>query len=82
VAEVCSWLKRTSFSSVAEYSFTGIETIPKLIAPFQIGRGISHLLPSRQTPVKRRRSDNSTLSVEIRQQCVMLGSEAGKPATP
>ncbi len=27
-----------SFCSVAVYSFTGIVTIPKLMAPFQIGR--------------------------------------------
>jgi hypothetical protein len=35
---LCSSLKRTSFCSVAEYSLTGMVTIPKLIAPFQIGR--------------------------------------------
>src|SRR3990172_9280873 len=37
---LCSRLKETSFSSVAEYSLIGMETIPKLIAPFQIDRGM------------------------------------------
>jgi hypothetical protein len=33
-----SMRRRTSFCSVAVYSFTGMVTIPKLIAPFQIAR--------------------------------------------
>jgi hypothetical protein len=31
-----TWWKDTSFCSVALYSFTGIVTSPKLMAPFQI----------------------------------------------
>src|SRR6476469_3064599 len=31
-----TWWKETSFCSVALYSFTGIVTSPKLMAPFQI----------------------------------------------
>src|SRR5215212_1214313 len=34
----CTWLKRMSLSSVAEYSFTPMLTNPKETAPFQIDR--------------------------------------------
>src|SRR5919201_360031 len=37
----CSMWKRISFGEVAEKSFTGTLTNPKLIEPLQIGRGIS-----------------------------------------
>src|SRR5664279_2756394 len=35
-----SWLKRTFFSEIAEYSFTGMFTRPKLIDPLQMARGM------------------------------------------
>ena len=39
-SDACSWLKRTSFFDTALKSFTGTLTSPKLMAPFQIARGI------------------------------------------
>jgi hypothetical protein len=40
-----SWWNRTDFGEVAEYSFTGTLTSPKLIAPLQIARGIDLFYP-------------------------------------
>src|SRR3712207_9564123 len=34
----CTWWNRMSFSSVAEYSLTAIDTRPNETAPFQIAR--------------------------------------------
>jgi hypothetical protein len=48
-----SWWKRTDFGDVAEYSFTGTLTSPKLIAPDQIARGIWLFVPDRMRSAKR-----------------------------
>ena len=39
-----------SFSSVAEYSFTGMVTRPKEMAPFQIERGMASVCPCAPNP--------------------------------
>jgi len=41
-----SWLKRTVLRSTAVNSFTGTLTSPKLIAPVQMGRGTSVIIPT------------------------------------
>ena len=48
-----TWWKETSLVSVAEYSFTGIVTSPKLMAPFQIDLMTTHL-PRQGAPDRRR----------------------------
>src|SRR6187551_2625394 len=56
-----SWLNRTFFSEIAEYSFTGMLTRPKLIDPLQMARGIEgpplgdaeHTVCPRRTPERR-----------------------------
>src|SRR4051794_39707797 len=52
----CTWLKRMSLSSVAEYSFTLMLTNPKETAPFQIDRMLSAPVrpPPRQDRQDRR----------------------------
>ena len=40
--EACNWTNPMSLLSVAMYSFIGMTTIPKLIAPFQIDRAIGN----------------------------------------
>src|SRR5207248_4507010 len=51
-----SMWKRTSLGEVAEKSFTGTLTRPKLMEPLQMGRGITNLLVA-CVPVCRRRRE-------------------------
>src|SRR5205809_7845147 len=45
-----SWWKRTALRSSALYSLTGTVTIPKLIAPVHIARGIRPSTTTKQRP--------------------------------
>src|SRR4051812_15095026 len=51
----CTRWKRTSFGEVAENSFTGTDTRPKLTEPLQMGRAIALQDPVRQD--RRQRQD-------------------------
>src|SRR5215213_7622219 len=59
----CTWLKRMSLSSVAEYSFTPMLTNPKETAPFQIDRMLP--APVRPAPVKIVRIGGSGLLRQV-----------------
>jgi hypothetical protein len=43
-----NWLKCSSFSEMAEYTFTGTFTSPKLMEPVQIALGMRAVYPVRR----------------------------------
>src|SRR5205814_1107223 len=79
----CTWWKRMSFSSVAEYSFTAIDTRPKDTAPFQIDRMLDPLSDVRPSD---KGSHHEPLPCSLHRalaaQTPSMGRVAGAPFAP
>src|SRR5690606_4705955 len=69
----CTWCSGASWSSVAEYSFTGTLTSPKLSEPFQMERIPSSSSPRKPFSTPLRRTSLGTMSGKAEQIVTVAG---------